>query len=239
VSTRSRRLLCALAAATTLAPAAPAAAQSPGGAEAPPPGSTGGTVSAPGLVAVETRSSTLLRRVARFRGIVPAEYAGQAITIERFDEPTQVWVPVATAVVEPDGTYLARWRTDRGGRHRIRALLGRPDGASAATASGELQVTVHVPAKATWYGPGFYGRRTACGQRMTRSLLGVAHRRLRCGTPVSILYRGRSITVPVVDRGPFSNGARWDLTAATAKALGFEFTDRIGAVTVVPPTPTT
>jgi peptidoglycan lytic transglycosylase len=240
VSTRSRRLLCALAAAATLAPAAPAAAQSPGGTEAPPPGSSGGTtVSAEGLVALTARSATLLRRVARFRGIVPAEHAGQTITVERFDEPTQLWVPIATAAVAPDGTYLARWRTDRGGRHRIRALLHRPDGASAATASGELQVTVHRPAIATWYGPGFYGRRTACGQRMTRSLLGVAHRRLRCGTPVSVMYRGRSITVPVVDRGPFANRARWDLTAATAKALGFEFTDRIGAVKVAPPRPAT
>jgi rare lipoprotein A len=239
VSTRSRRLLCALAAAATLAPAAPAAAQSPGGAEAPPPGSTGGTVSVDGMVALTARSATLLRRVARFRGIVPAEHAGQTITVERFDEPTQLWTPVATAIVASDGTYLARWRTDRGGRHRVRALLQRPDGAAAATASGELQVTVHVPAKATWYGPGFYGRRTACGQRMTRSLLGVAHKRLRCGTPVALLYRGRTITVPVVDRGPFTNGARWDLTAATARALGFRFTDRIGAVTIAPAVPAT
>jgi rare lipoprotein A len=236
VSTRSRRLLCALAAAATLAPAAPAAAQSPGGVEAPR-GSTGGTVSADGLVALSARSSTLLRKVARFRGSVPAEHAGQTITVERFDERTQLWVPVATAAVASDGTFLARWRTDRGGRHRVRALLHRPDGAAAATASAELQVTVHVPATATWYGPGFYGRRTACGQKMTRSLLGVAHRRLPCGTPVALLYRGRTITVPVVDRGPFSNRARWDLTAATARALGFAFTDRIGAVTVAPAPP--
>jgi rare lipoprotein A len=240
VSTRSRRLLCVVAAAAALAPAAPAAAQSPGGAEAPPPGtgSTGGTtVTAEGLVSLSTSSATLLRRVASFSGIVPSEHAGQAITVELFDEPTQLWVPIATATIAPDGTYLARWRADRGGRHRVRALLQRPDGAAVATASAELQVTVHVPAIATWYGPGFYGRRTACGQRMTRSLLGVAHRRLPCGTPVALLYRGRTITVPVVDRGPFANRARWDLTAATAKALGLQHTDRLGAVTVAPSLP--
>ena len=93
-------------------------------------------------------------------------------------------------------------------------------------------MTVYRPAVASWYGPGFYGRRTACGQRMTRTLLGVAHRTLPCGTEVALTYRGRSITVPVVDRGPFRAGRRWDLTAATAKALGFAFTDRIGAVRV-------
>jgi rare lipoprotein A (peptidoglycan hydrolase) len=38
--------------------------------------------------------------------------------------------------------------------------------------------------------------------------------------------------VPVVDRGPFTHGAQWDLTAATAQALGFEHTDRVGAVRI-------
>jgi rare lipoprotein A (peptidoglycan hydrolase) len=38
--------------------------------------------------------------------------------------------------------------------------------------------------------------------------------------------------VPVVDRGPFSSRRRWDLTAATAKALDFTFTDRIGALRI-------
>ena len=56
---------------------------------------------------------------------------------------------------------------------------------------------------ATWYGPGFYGRRTACGVKMSRTLLGVAHKTLPCGTQVAVLYKGRRITVPVVDRGPF------------------------------------
>jgi rare lipoprotein A (peptidoglycan hydrolase) len=141
-----------------------------------------------------------------------------------------VWTAIATATVAPDGTYLARWRTDRTGRHRVRAVLHRPGAATAATASAEVTVTVHRRATATWYGPGFYGRRTACGQKMTRSLVGVAHKRLPCGTQVALLYRGRTITVPVVDRGPFRRGVRWDLTSAAAEAIGFEHTDRIGAV---------
>jgi rare lipoprotein A len=67
---------------------------------------------------------------------------------------------------------------------------------------------------------------------MTRTLLGVAHKRLPCGTQVAVLYRGRRITVPVVDRGPFRHGTTWDLTAATAEALRFEHTDRVGAVRI-------
>jgi rare lipoprotein A len=114
----------------------------------------------------------------------------------------------------------------------VRAVLEPSGEAVAASASPELAITVHRPAMATWYGPGFYGRRTACGHRMTRSLLGVAHKTLPCGTQVAVLYKGRRITVPVVDRGPFRRGTRWDLTAATAGALGFKFTDRLGAVRV-------
>jgi rare lipoprotein A len=111
-------------------------------------------------------------------------------------------------------------------------VLASSGEAVAASATPELAVTVHRPAKATWYGPRFYGRRTACGQRMSRTLLGVAHKTLPCGTQVAVLYRGRRITVPVVDRGPFANGAHWDLTSATAEALRFEHTDRVGAVRV-------
>jgi len=87
---------------------------------------------------------------------------------------------------------------------------------------------------ATWYGPGFYGRRTACGARLRRSTLGVANRTLPCGTQVTVFYAGRTVTVPVIDRGPFRKGARWDLTAATARAVGLEATDTVGTLLAQP-----
>jgi rare lipoprotein A len=220
-----------------LVPAGPAAAQTSGGIEAPPEVQTGGVLSAEGLVALSARSGSMLGRTARFRGSVPATEAGQTITVERFDDLTQAWSPLATTTVALDGSYVARWTTDRAGAHRIRAVLVRPGAATAANASAELTVTVHRPAMATWYGPGFYGRRTACGLKMTRSLIGVAHKRLPCGTRVALLYRGRTLTVPVVDRGPFRPGTTWDLTAATAQALDFRYTDRVGAVRLAPPPP--
>jgi rare lipoprotein A (peptidoglycan hydrolase) len=80
---------------------------------------------------------------------------------------------------------------------------------------------------ATWYGPGFFGNRTACGQRLTRRTLGVAHRRLPCGSKVVLRYKGAYVRTTVIDRGPFANGARWDLTQATAQALGLSFTDEV------------
>ncbi len=77
-------------------------------------------------------------------------------------------------------------------------------------------------ASATWYGPGLYGRHTACGQTLGPETIGVAHRSLPCGTTVKFVYRGRSIVTRVIDRGPYSRGNAWDLTQAAARALQFE-----------------
>lgn len=72
---------------------------------------------------------------------------------------------------------------------------------------------------ASYYGPGLYGHRTACGQTLTTGLLGVASRTLRCGSQLRICYSSRCITVPVVDRGPYVYSRDLDLTSATATYL--------------------
>ena len=95
-------------------------------------------------------------------------------------------------------------------------------------------------ALATWFGPGFYGQHTACGQTLTPATVGVANRKLPCGTLVKVSFHGQNLTIPVVDRGPYANGADWDLTAAAAQSLGIEETVRIATTVVgsVPNTPT-
>jgi peptidoglycan lytic transglycosylase len=202
-----------------------------GGSQAPPPPQTERTLSASGpQITVTTRAGTMRRKLARFRGSVSPSAAGRTVTIESLDGATLQWAAITSATVNPDGTYLAKWRTRNAGEFRVRAVLQSASQAVAASASSELAITVHRAATATWYGPGFYGRQTACGIRMTRTLLGVAHRKYKCGTKVAVLYHGRRITVPVVDRGPFRRGTDYDLTAATAQALGFDHTDRLGAI---------
>ncbi|HEX2413121.1 MAG TPA: septal ring lytic transglycosylase RlpA family protein [Solirubrobacteraceae bacterium] len=226
----SRRLLPITLALAAVA--APAAAEEPpsGGVQAPPSPTTQGLITATGAqVTLAARAGAMHRRVTRFRGSAPA---GRAVAIERLDPATGAWSVLASTTAAADGTYEASWRTSGLGAHRVRAVLGGSGRASAAAAAPELAITVHRPAMATWFGPGFYGRRTACGLRMSRTLQGVAHRTLPCGTKVSLLYRGRRLTVPVVDRGPYARGKRWDLTAATAGALRFISTDRVGAVRV-------
>lgn len=66
-----------------------------------------------------------------------------------------------------------------------------------------------------------YGFGLACGGVLERNRLGVAHKAAPCGTLVTFIYAGRSLTVPVIDRGPYIAGREWDLTGATADALGF------------------
>jgi rare lipoprotein A len=102
------------------------------------------------------------------------------------------------------------------------------------------RVSARRTAIATWFGPGFYGQTTACGQTLTPALVGVAHRKLPCGTLVRVIYRRHGLTLPVIDRGPYANGADWDLTAEAARALGIEDTVRIRARVVgsVPNSPT-
>ena len=73
---------------------------------------------------------------------------------------------------------------------------------------------------ASWYGPGFFGNQTACGQTFTAEILGVAHRTLPCGTGVQITSpAGVTVVVPVIDRGPFIAGRSLDLSVAVKTAL--------------------
>jgi rare lipoprotein A (peptidoglycan hydrolase) len=102
------------------------------------------------------------------------------------------------------------------------ALAGT-GGVSSAPATAIKDVAL-----ATWFGPGFYGHTTACGQTLTPAVVGVANRSLPCGTLVRFGYKGRAATVPVIDRGPYArNGAQWDLTTEAAHALGMTDTARL------------
>jgi len=105
---------------------------------------------------------------------------------------------------------------------------GSSGGSSAPSGSTPTTTKVHATGIATWFGPGFYGNKTACGQTLTPGVVGVANRTLPCGTLVKVTYNGHALTVPVLDRGPYSHvGADWDLTAGAAQALGIAETVRV------------
>jgi peptidoglycan lytic transglycosylase len=156
--------------------------------------------------------------------------AGQIVRIERLDPDSDTWIPVARAKADSGGHFEADWATDAAGVTALRAV---PDAAGASQAAAAAsaptgRTAVYRPAKATWYGPGFWGHKTACGVKLTKTTIGVAHKSLPCGAKVALFYGGRTITAPVIDRGPFTNGLVFDLTQATAQALAMPDTTRIG-----------
>ncbi len=116
-----------------------------------------------------------------------------------------------------------------GGAGPVQAATG-----GVATSSGEagpaeeaLAFTPMRFAGATWYGPGLYGRHTACGETLTPTIIGVAHKTLPCGTAIKLVYGGRSLVTTVIDRGPYSPGNSFDLTNGARRALGFSGANRL------------
>ena len=75
---------------------------------------------------------------------------------------------------------------------------------------------------ASWYGPGFQGRRTASGERFNMHKFTCAHKSLPFGTELEVthLSNGKSVAVRVNDRGPFVRGRVLDLSYAAAQKIG-------------------
>lgn len=76
--------------------------------------------------------------------------------------------------------------------------------------------------EASWYGPGFFGNRTASGEVLRPGTLTAAHRNLPFGTMVRVtnLSNGRSTVVRINDRGPFHGRRVIDLAHGAAQQLG-------------------
>jgi rare lipoprotein A len=76
--------------------------------------------------------------------------------------------------------------------------------------------------QASWYGPGFFGNRTASGEVFRPGTLTAAHRTLPFGTKVRVtnLWNGRSAVVRINDRGPFHGSRVIDLAHGAAQELG-------------------
>jgi hypothetical protein len=135
------------------------------GAQGASPPTGGSPALAPSPFALSGGGQVLLGSAVRFRGTVDRGDAGRTVTIERLEPLTSAWTPQATAIVAPDGSFVASWRPRHSGRFQTRAR-----------------------------------------------------------------YQGRTLVVPVVDRGPFTAGVEWDLTAAAAHTLGFTQSGRLGAI---------
>jgi rare lipoprotein A len=108
------------------------------------------------------------------------------------------------------------------GAGSARASTGGASSYAAGETGADLAFSPFQYGGASWYGPGLWGRRTACGQTLRPHTLGVAHKTLPCGTAVKFVYHGQALVTQVIDRGPYAHGRAWDLTAAASEALGFD-----------------
>jgi hypothetical protein len=203
-------------------------------------GSGGSGVAVPGqpaatsahIASVSGNGITLVGRSATMNGgwlplhgtISPAS---KGATVELQQQSGSTWTTVASAVTASDGSFQVTWHPHIWGSIPVRTTVS-----GGSRISPSLNVTVYRSAIATLYGPTLWGHHTACGEKLTHATLGVANRNLPCGTPVALYYHGRTIVVPVIDRGPYANHANWDLTMATGAALGMKETETIGALMV-------
>lgn len=211
--------------------AAPAAAQT-GGTPVPKPvePTTGGAgYGDPGTRTIAVAPTALRGQIVYVRGTLPGA-ARRRVILQRLD-PKRGWRNERRGRVRSSERFRIRWRARSSGQHKLRVVLApRRRSQARAGAAPVAQVNVYRRAQATYFGPGLYGRMTACGQVLTPALLGVAHKTLTCGALVALMYERREVVVPVVDRGPFNGDYSLDLTQATADSLAFRSSGDIGYI---------
>ncbi len=127
---------------------------------------------------------------------------------------------VLTVHTKSNGTFRAHWTVGDIGNYKVTAHAVASKRVRGSH-SPSRHLTSYRLAGASYYGPGLYGNGVACGGTLEPGTLGVANKTLPCGTEVKLRYHGRSITVPVIDRGPYVAGRDYDLTEATKDRLGF------------------
>ena len=77
---------------------------------------------------------------------------------------------------------------------------------------------------ASYYGPGFHGKKTASGEIFNQNALTAAHKTLPLGTYVTVtnLDNCKYVRVKINDRGPFIKGRIIDLSSGAATVLGYK-----------------
>ena len=189
-----------------------------------------------GAPAPDAESDTELIRVRSLTKVAPAkrdvvagrefEIRGKVLPAGQRDVIVEVGGQTKRTRADKDGRFEVDWKVPSAGNYGVRAWAKRNKDASGSKDSGG-HLTAYRYALASWYGPGLYGNRTACGQTLSPSTRGVAHKSLPCGTKLSIRHGSNEVHVRVIDRGPYVGNREFDLTEATRNDLGFGSTGQI------------
>jgi rare lipoprotein A (peptidoglycan hydrolase) len=199
----ARRVAGALTAAAAIAAPAAVAAEAQTDAAAP-------------KLRVAAKHHVLYGSKAPIKGSLSSGARGKRVVVQIASGHR--WKTIARTRTRAGGRFSASWRAKRLGRFRMRAVA---PGTRAPAGRVRGKVVVYRAAQASWYGPGLYGNKMACGGRLSPGTIGVANKTLPCGTRVTIRYHGRTVTAPVVDRGPYAGDREYDLTEATKNRLRF------------------
>ena len=121
------------------------------------------------------------------------------------------------------------------------ALVFSPGLAHEASASGKKSPKVgksaqqHQVGNASWYGPGFHGKKTASGKPFNQHDLTAAHPRLPLGSRARVtnLANGRMVEVTINDRGPYKPGRIIDLSRAAAQRIALGGLARVRIETII------
>jgi rare lipoprotein A (peptidoglycan hydrolase) len=170
--------------------------------------------SAPTAVSLKAQRNVMAYKAVTFRGRVAPGGSHRVVV--------QVGGRKLRTHSRRDGAYKVSWRAPRAGVYSARARIDR-----TSVRSHRARVNAYRPAEASYYGPGLYGGALACGGTLSPGKLGVANQTLTCGSRVTLRYRGNTVTVPVIDRGPYAGNREYDLTAATKAKLGFPSTGTV------------
>jgi rare lipoprotein A len=95
--------------------------------------------------------------------------------------------------------------------------------------SGLIKRNCKQSGVASWYGPGFHGKKTANGETFNQNAMTAAHKTLQFGTKVTVVNKAndRRVTVKINDRGPYAHGRIIDLSKKAAQKLGISGTGNV------------
>ena len=104
--------------------------------------------------------------------------------------------------------------------------LGKPYEVNGKTYYPEPDNSYDETGDASWYGPGFHGKRTASGERFDENDITAAHPTLPMPSLVRVtnLQNDESVIVRINDRGPFHSNRIIDLSKKSAQLIGIKST---------------
>lgn len=149
------------------------------------------------------------RKMLVMTGLATLLAGGTVVSVASLADTTPAKEEVATTTVNVDSLYSA---------------AAADEIPTDSASSLELQPQKTINGHASWYGPGFHGRKTANGERFDQNEMTAAHKTLPFGSLCRVVDEktGKSLLVRINDRGPYIRGRMLDLSEAAARRLGIK-----------------